>query len=139
MGLTMIYPIFIFKTESGEFDGYFPDVDGCFFAGETFEGAMKNAESAFAQHCSVLVERGEFVPAAADPAAYLGDKRLSEDDGFLALVQLDPSKYESKAEKFNLTMPRNLISAIDRYVEASGLYKNRSAFLAELARKEISR
>ncbi|MBT0721405.1 HicB family protein [Tatumella sp. TA1] len=135
----MIYPIFIFKTESGEFDGYFPDVEGCFFSGETFEAAMKDSESAFAQHCGVLVERGEFVPAAADPSSYLGDHRLHEDDGFLAFVNIDPTKYESKAEKFNLTMPRNLISAIDRYIDKSGVYKNRSAFLAELARKEISR
>ncbi|WP_241609294.1 type II toxin-antitoxin system HicB family antitoxin [Rosenbergiella australiborealis] len=135
----MIYPIFIFKTESGEFDGYFPDIEGCFFAGKTFEDAIKDSESAFAQYCSVLVKRGDFIPAAADPSAYLGDKRLEEEGGFLAFVKIDPTKFESKAEKFNLTMPRNLISAIDRYIETSGRYKNRSAFLSELARKEISR
>ncbi|WP_204305523.1 type II toxin-antitoxin system HicB family antitoxin, partial [Enterobacter ludwigii] len=50
----------------------------------------------------------------------------------------DPSKYETKAVKFNLTMPGNLITAMDRYIEQRGL-KNRSAFLADLARKEIAR
>ncbi|EBU8198042.1 HicB family protein, partial [Salmonella enterica subsp. enterica serovar Sandiego] len=27
----MLYPVFMFKTDSG-YDGYFPDVEGCFFA-----------------------------------------------------------------------------------------------------------
>lgn len=36
----MIYPLFIFKIEEG-FDGYFPDADGCFFAGNTLEEAIR--------------------------------------------------------------------------------------------------
>lgn len=134
----MIYPLFIFKTEEGTFDGYFPDVEGCFFAGDTLESAVRNAEMAFGQHMDVLTEQGEHVPAPNDPAVYLGDLRLSENGGFLAMVDIDPSKYETKAVKFNLTMPGNLITAMDRYIEQRGL-KNRSAFLADLARKEIAR
>ncbi|HHR3253999.1 type II toxin-antitoxin system HicB family antitoxin [Klebsiella oxytoca] len=134
----MIYPLFIFKTEEGTFDGYFPDVEGCFFAGDTLESAVRNAEMAFGQHMDVLTEQGGHVPAPNDPAIYLGDLRLSENGGFLAMVDIDPSKYETKAVKFNLTMPGNLITAMDRYIEQRGL-KNRSAFLADLARKEIAR
>ncbi|HED2047913.1 HicB family protein [Klebsiella oxytoca] len=134
----MIYPLFIFKTEEGTFDGYFPDVEGCFFAGDTLESAVRNAEMAFGQHMDVLTEQGGHVPAPNDPAIYLGDLRLSESGGFLAMVDIDPSKYETKAVKFNLTMPGNLITAMDRYIEQRGL-KNRSAFLADLARKEIAR
>jgi predicted RNase H-like HicB family nuclease len=135
----MIYPLFIFKTESGTYDGYFPDVEGCFFAGDTFESAIRDAESAFGAHMEVLTEQGGHVPAPRDPADYLGDKRLTMDNGFLALVEIDPTRYETKAVKFNLTMPGNLITAIDRYIEQNGHYKNRSAFLSELARKEIAR
>lgn len=50
----MIYPIFIFKTVEG-FDGYFPDIDGCFFAGNTFADISKNAEEAFAVHIEALM------------------------------------------------------------------------------------
>ncbi|QHM71299.1 type II toxin-antitoxin system HicB family antitoxin [Mixta intestinalis] len=135
----MIYPLFIFKTESGTYDGYFPDVEGCFFAGDSFEDAIRDAEKAFATHMEVLTEQGGHVPAPRDPADYLGDKRLTQDDGFLALVEIDPTKYETKAIKFNLTMPGNLLNAIDRYIEQNGHYKNRSAFLSDLARKEIAR
>lgn len=98
----MIYPLFIFKTEEGTFDGYFPDVEGCFFAGDTLESAVRNAEMAFGQHMDVLTEQGGHVPAPNDPAVYLGDLRLSENGGFLAMVDIDPSKYETKAVKFCL-------------------------------------
>ncbi|MCE5366626.1 type II toxin-antitoxin system HicB family antitoxin [Klebsiella oxytoca] len=135
----MIYPLFIFKADDGTFDGYFPDIEGCMFAGNNLESALRDAESAFGQHMEVLTEQGGHVPAPSDPAAYLGDERLTMDNGFLALVEIDPSKYETKAVKFNLTMPGNLLTAIDSYIEKNGRYKNRSAFLSEIARKEIAR
>ncbi|EBU3605450.1 type II toxin-antitoxin system HicB family antitoxin [Salmonella enterica] len=134
----MIYPLFIFKTDTGTYDGYFPDVEGCFFAGDTLDAAIHDAETAFGQHMEVLTEQGGHVPAPQDPGVYLGDERLTVDGGFLALVEIDPAKYETKSVKFNLTMPGNLITAMDRYIEQNG-HKNRSAFLADLARKEIAR
>ncbi|HCT8361117.1 TPA: type II toxin-antitoxin system HicB family antitoxin [Klebsiella aerogenes] len=135
----MIYPLFIFKADDGTFDGYFPDIEGCMFAGNNLESALRDSESAFGQHMEVLTEQGGHVPAPSDPADYLGDERLTMDNGFLALVEIDPSKYETKAVKFNLTMPGNLLTAIDSYIEKNGRYKNRSAFLSEIARKEIAR
>ncbi|EIW8579139.1 TPA: HicB family protein [Klebsiella aerogenes] len=135
----MIYPLFIFKADDGTFDGYFPDIEGCMFAGNDLESALRDAETAFGQHMEVLTEQGGHVPAPSDPADYLGDERLTMDNGFLALVEIDPSRYEAKAVKFNLTMPGNLLTAIDRYIERNGRYKNRSAFLSEIARKEIAR
>lgn len=135
----MIYPLFIFKADDGTFDGYFPDIEGCMFAGNDLESALRDAETAFGQHMEVLTEQGSHVPAPSDPADYLGDERLTMDNGFLALVEIDPSRYEAKAVKFNLTMPGNLLTAIDRYIERNGRYKNRSAFLSEIARKEIAR
>ena len=135
----MIYPLFIFKADDGTFDGYFPDIEGCMFAGNNLESALRDAESACGQHMEVLTEQGGHVPAPSDPADYLGDERLTMDNGFLALVEIDPSKYETKAVKFNLTMPGNLLTAIDSYIEKNGRYKNRSAFLSEIARKEIAR
>ncbi|MDE1497500.1 type II toxin-antitoxin system HicB family antitoxin, partial [Xenorhabdus bovienii] len=96
----MIYSLFIFKTEDG-FDGYFPDVEGCFFAGNTLEEAIRDAERAFEQHMEVLTEQGGYVPAPQDPSDYINDSRLSEDGGVIALIELEPAKYESKAVKFN--------------------------------------
>ncbi|QUG75381.1 HicB family protein [Erwinia sp. E602] len=135
----MLYPIFVFINESGTYDGYFPDVDGCFFSGDNLEAAVRDAETAFGQHMEVFTEMGNPVVVPRDPAAWLGDSRLKEDSGFLTLIELDPAKYERKAIKFNLTMPGNLLTAIDRYIEKNGHFRNRSSFLSELARKELAR
>jgi predicted RNase H-like HicB family nuclease len=134
----MVYPIFIFITDDG-FDGYFPDVDGCFFAGETMGDVVKNAELAFGIHMEALIEEGFPLPAPPQsPKVYLSDRRLKEDGGILSFVAIDPTKYEKKAVKFNLTMPQNLLTAIDRFIATHRDYKSRSQFLAELAREKIS-
>lgn len=133
----MIYPIFIFSTTEG-FDGYFPDLDGCFFAGNTFADISKNAEEAFAVHIEALMDEGFPLPTPPkDPQRYIGDPRLKEEEGILGFVEIDPAKYESKAVKFNLTMSQNLLTAIDKFIATHRGYKNRSQFLAELARERI--
>lgn len=88
----MIYPLFIFKTESGTYDGYFPDVEGCLFSGDTFEDAIRDAETSFGQHIEVLTEQAGHVRALRYPVSYLGDKRLTKDDGFVVLVEMPPTK-----------------------------------------------
>ncbi|EKN4054576.1 type II toxin-antitoxin system HicB family antitoxin [Yersinia enterocolitica] len=135
----MIYPIFIFSTVEG-FDGYFPDIDGCFFAGNTFAEISQHAEEAFATHIEALMDEGFPLPTPAkDPQRYINDPRLKEDGGILGFVEIDPAKYESKAIKFNLTMSQNLLTAIDKFIATHRGYKNRSQFLAELARERIAR
>jgi predicted RNase H-like HicB family nuclease len=48
----MIYPLFIFKADDGTFDGYFPDIEGCMFAGNNLESALRDAESLSAAYGS---------------------------------------------------------------------------------------
>lgn len=72
-----------------------------FFTGNTLEDSIRDAEKAFGQHMNVLTEHGGYVPAPKDSFDYIGDPRLSEDGGVIALIELDPAKYESKAIKFN--------------------------------------
>jgi predicted RNase H-like HicB family nuclease len=98
----MIYPLFIFKADDGTFDGYFPDIEGCMFAGNNLESALRDAESAFGQHMEVLTEQGGHVPAPSDPADYLGDERLTMDNGFWRLSRLTHQNTKQK--------PSNLIS-----------------------------
>ena len=53
-------------------------------------------------------------------------------DGVWAAVDVDVSRYEGKAEKINITIPRRLLVKIDAYAKAHG--STRSGFLAEAAR-----
>ncbi|WP_323834385.1 type II toxin-antitoxin system HicB family antitoxin [Photorhabdus africana] len=84
----------------------------------------------------VLTEQGGYVPN--NSSDYIGAPRLSGNGEVITLIELDPEKYESKVIKFNLTILGNLLTAIDRYIEENNHHKNRSAFLAELTRKEMA-
>lgn len=133
----MFYSLFIFKTDSLTFDGYFPDVEGCLFAGRTLEETIENARIAFAQHASVLLEQGASIPVPKDPSDYLDDPALLE--GMLISIDINPITYETKTIKFTLTMTGTLLKAIDNHIKDNPRYKNRSAFLSEIARQAIAK
>ena len=54
------------------------------------------------------------------------------DDEVWVAVDVDVARYEGKAEKVNITLPRRLLVKIDEYAKAHG--ETRSGFLAEAAR-----
>nr|WP_283393288.1 type II toxin-antitoxin system HicB family antitoxin [Escherichia coli] len=45
--------------------------------------------------------------------------------------------FEGRAERINITMPKRLLNKIDTYVRNNPDYANRSAFLAEAARRVL--
>lgn len=53
----MIYFIFIFSIVEG-FDGYFFDIDGCFFVGNIFVEISQNVEEVFVIYIEVLMDEG---------------------------------------------------------------------------------
>ncbi|WP_428036715.1 type II toxin-antitoxin system HicB family antitoxin, partial [Amphritea sp.] len=58
-------------------------------------------------------------------------------DGVWALVEVDITPFLGKTEKVTITLPSILIRKIDEEVQR-GHGKNRSAFIADLAMKEVS-
>jgi HicB_like antitoxin of bacterial toxin-antitoxin system len=52
-------------------------------------------------------------------------------DGIWAAVDVGVARFEGKAERINITLPRRLLARIDDYARAQGV--TRSAFLAEEA------
>jgi hypothetical protein len=52
-----------------------------------------------------------------------------------ALVDVDISRFEGKAEKINITMPRRFLNRVDEYAKQHGM--SRSGFLVEAARKAM--
>lgn len=53
-------------------------------------------------------------------------------DGVWAAVEVDVARFEGRAAKINITLPRRLLAKIDEYAKAHG--ETRSGFLAEAAR-----
>ncbi|MFZ3401468.1 type II toxin-antitoxin system HicB family antitoxin [Vibrio harveyi] len=52
-------------------------------------------------------------------------------------IEIDVSRYSGKTQRVNVSLPESLLAVIDRRVENSDLYRDRSHFLAIAARNEL--
>jgi predicted RNase H-like HicB family nuclease len=68
------YIAVIEKEPDSAFGVWFPDVEGCFSAGDTLEEAMANAAAALRQHLEALESTGRRLPAARSADDVLRDK-----------------------------------------------------------------
>ena len=55
------------------------------------------------------------------------------------LVDINMKQFDGRAERINITMPRRLLVKIDSFVSEHPQFGNRSAFLAEAARRVLPR
>lgn len=133
----MLYPIAIEKgTETTTFGVVFPDVPGCFSAGDTFEEALIMAKEAIEAHFELLAEKGQIPPVASSIDRYHDDERFT---GWVwALVDVDIEPYLGGSEKKNVTLPKLLLKKIDDQVKTNPAYKDRSHFLQVAALRELS-
>lgn len=54
------------------------------------------------------------------------------DEALAAVVDVDVARFDGRAEKIKITVPRNLLARIDAYARSHGA--TRSGFLADAAR-----
>ena len=106
------------------------DLSGSYSAGDTFDEALESVREAIELHLEGLIEEGGDVPVPRAIAEHRAN--LDFADGVWAAVDVDVSRYEGKAEKINITIPRRLLVKNDAYAKAHG--STRSGFLAEAAR-----
>lgn len=127
----MRFPIVLHTDDGIRYGVTVPDLPGCFSAGDTFEDALESVKEAIDLHLEGLVEDGKDVPV---PRA-ITEHRANPDfaDGVWAVVDIDVSRFDGRAEKVNITVPRRLLVKIDSYAKAHGA--TRSGFLVEAARR----
>jgi predicted RNase H-like HicB family nuclease len=70
------YVAVIEKEPDSAFGVWFPDVEGCFSAGDTLEEAAANAAAALRQHTEALESAGRHLSAARTVGAVLRDKNI---------------------------------------------------------------
>ncbi|MCC8458545.1 MULTISPECIES: type II toxin-antitoxin system HicB family antitoxin [Photorhabdus] len=133
----MRYPIYLHQADDGSFSGFVPDVIGCYFAGDTIDDAISDAQNALDTYFEYMSEKGEAPVQARTVADHLSNEDCT--GGGWAYVDMDLTKYDGKAVKLNITMPQLLLGRIDEYVNSHREYHSRSGFLAELARRELSK
>lgn len=127
----MRYPIMI-EVPASEKEAYgvvFPDLPGCFSAGDTLDEAITNASEAAALWIEGALDDGDKIP---QPSSFDAVRNNPEWAGWiLALVTVDPMLFDTSAERVNITLPKRVLARLDRRAKEEG--ETRSGFIAHLA------
>ncbi|QNM95127.1 type II toxin-antitoxin system HicB family antitoxin [Chitinimonas koreensis] len=126
----MRFPVVLHTDDGVRYGVTVPDLPGCFSAGDTFDEALDSVAEAIDLHLEGLVEEGSEVPVAGAIAEHRANPEYAA--GVWAVVEVDVTRFDGKAEKINITLPRRLLARIDEYARAHG--STRSGFLADAAR-----
>jgi predicted RNase H-like HicB family nuclease len=125
------FPAIVEKAQDG-YGVFFPDLPGCTSAGATIQEAAMNAEEALQSHIELSLEHGEAVP---EPSS-LDEIEIEPDvvEAARILVRADPP---GRTVRVNITMPEDLLAAVDRYAVRTGY--SRSGLLAQAVRERMRR
>lgn len=123
----MDIPVVIFKDEGSVYGVNVPDIKGVYSWGGSVEEALKNVRVAIISHIETLLELGEPVEITQSK---IEDLQANPDHagGIWALVELDLDKLDSKPERINISLPRFVLSKVDRY--AAARHETRSGLMA---------
>lgn len=97
----------------------------------------RDARSALVAHFETLCEMNEELPLPGSVETHLVQRAQDFIGGQWLLVDINMNQFEGRAERINITMPKRLLNKIDTYVRNNPDYANRSAFLAEAARRVL--
>lgn len=106
----------------------FPDVPGCFSAGDTLEEALANAQEALGGHLALLVKEGDALPKGSTVDAIHRNKKYAHAAALLVVSVPHP---KPRAIRVNITIPEDLAEEASRFARAHRM--SRSAFLAQAA------
>lgn len=133
-GETMKYPVIIHKDENSDYGVTFPDLPGCFSAGETIEEALTNAQEAAECHIEGILIDSEPIPVSTNIEKHKDNPDFK--DGVWALIEVDLSKLSLKSKRVNITMPERLLNSLDYFAKKHG--ETRSGILAQAATEYMS-
>jgi predicted RNase H-like HicB family nuclease len=130
------YVAVIEKESDSAFGVWFPDVEGCFSAGDTLDEAVTNAAGALRQHVEAIESAGRPVPSARSVDVVLCDKDVKAALKAGALLFAVPLLADAgRTVRINVSLDKALVDQIDEAASARGL--TRSAFIAQATREKI--
>ncbi len=125
----MRYPIAIEPGNATTAYGVvFPDLPGCFSAGDTLDEAMTNAEEAAALWIDTALDAGERIPGPSSLESIMAQPEFER--WTFGVVTLDPALFDDKAERVNITLPRRVLKRLDAMANAVG--ETRSGYIAQM-------
>lgn len=131
----MYYIALVHKEAESAYGVSFPDFPGCVAAGDSLEEAVANAVRALGLHVEGLREDGEEIPAPRRFEEIMGANDAWWQTKGAALVAVPLIEDRARKVRVNVSLPRDLLEAIDERAKARGM--TRSAFLASAGLREI--
>lgn len=107
-----------------------PDLPGCFSAAdEGLDEAIDNAKEAIALWIEEAINSGDTIPK---PSNITDLQKSGEYEGWIwAVVEVDAALLDDTIERVNITLPRRILTLLDRRAKAAG--ESRSGYIAQLA------
>jgi predicted RNase H-like HicB family nuclease len=110
---------------------HFPDLPGCFSAGDSLQDAATNARDAVLLFIEDQVDRGVPLPGATSLDNLKKDKRYAGPRWTWMPAYLDLDELIGPAQRVNVMIPRTALARID--AAAARAAQSRSAFMVEAA------
>jgi predicted RNase H-like HicB family nuclease len=132
----MHYVALIHKDPDSAYGVSFPDLPGCYSAGDTLEETTHNAVDGLASFVRWLESDGDPVPRPRTPDAILADTALAEDLEGATLMLIPLVRDLGSTTRINVSLDLGLLEAVD--FEARQRKQTRSAFIASAVRKELT-
>jgi predicted RNase H-like HicB family nuclease len=131
------YVAVIEKEPDSAFGVWFPDVEGCFSAGDTLEEAVANAAAALRQHTEALESAGRHLSGArsVDEVLHNKDVKAAAKKGAV-LFSVPLLADAGRTVRINISLDKGLVDQIDDAASKRGL--TRSAFIAQATREKIA-
>ena len=129
----MRYPVVLHSDNGIRWGVTVPDLPGCFSTGESMDEALQSVAEAIDFHLEGITEDGGEVPISQAIDAHRANPDFA--NGTWALVEIDTRKFDGRAEKINITIPRRILAKVDDYAKSHGL--TRSGFLVQAAERAI--
>jgi len=128
------YIAYVYKDPHSSFGVSFPDLPGCYGAGESYDEAIKNAKISLREYALALSDDGEAMPKPRTHSQLAGDTTEEiEMDKAAFIIEVPLLTVGVAKRRVNVSMDDRVLAAIDNACELTGL--NRSAFLADIAVK----
>jgi predicted RNase H-like HicB family nuclease len=130
------YFAIIHKDKDSAYGVVFPDLPGCYAAGDTYDQAIRNAGEALRLYAEAEASAGRKLPEPRDFATLYADHHIREEAAEAPFVSVPLLADAGRTVRVNVTLDAALLEAIDEAARQRGL--TRSGFLAQAAREKIT-
>jgi len=129
------YIAYVYKDPHSSFGVSFPDLPGCYGAGESYEEALENAKISLREYAQALSDDGDSMPKPRTISNLAGDAAEAIELDKAAFVTEVPLITVGSKRRVNVSLDDKILAAIDRACAVAGV--NRSVFLSEAAKEWI--